>query len=116
MAALDFAVFAVLVLARSLAPIWANVASRLVAVACQATFRRDYWTRLRRLTRAEGTGWCAAAFSGHLALTTLLIGVLTALGAPAIPAKFVAQLVGYLAAFVVVDRVLLRRTVRAANR
>jgi glycosyltransferase involved in cell wall biosynthesis len=110
MAMLDFAVFGALVLSRSLGPVWANVASRLVAVACQATFRQDYWTRTKRLARAEGLGWYLLTFGGHLGLTTSLLAIGSAVGLPSMLAKALAQLIGYLTTFAIVDQVLLRKS------
>ena len=112
MAMLDLAVFAALSLA-GWAPWRANVASRAVAVACQAGLRRDYASRTRRLVRREGLGWVLLTFGGHLALTTALLGAFVSLGVPPIAAKAVAQLVGYLVSFAAVDHVLLRRVARA---
>jgi hypothetical protein len=109
MAMLDLGVFAALTLSGVLSPAGRNVASRLIAVAVQATFRQDYWTRTKRLVRHEGLGWCLVAFGGHLALTTTLVAGLAALGLPAILAKAGGQLAGYLGTFAAVDRVLLRR-------
>jgi glycosyltransferase involved in cell wall biosynthesis len=109
MAMLDFAVFAALSVPALLSPAWANVASRIVAVVCQATFRRDYVSRTRRLIKAEGVGWCLLAFGGHLAVTTTLVAALAGMGVPPVLAKAVAQLVGYLGSFAIVDRVLLGR-------
>jgi hypothetical protein len=109
MAMLDFAIFAALALPASLSPAWANVASRAVAVACQATFRRDYMTRTRRLVRREGFGWCLLAFAGHLVVTTTLVVMLVGLGVQPILAKAAAQLVGYLGSFAAIDHVLLGR-------
>jgi glycosyltransferase involved in cell wall biosynthesis len=110
MAVLDFAVFGAVVLSRSLAPVWANVASRLVAVACQAAFRQDYWARTKRLARAEGSGWCLLTFGGHLGLTTSLLAIASAVGLPSVLAKALAQLLGYLTTFAIVDQVLLRKS------
>jgi hypothetical protein len=83
--------------------------SRALAVAAQAGLRRDYASVVRRLVRDQGLGWCLLAFAGHLALTTVLVGGLSQLGVPAILAKAISQLVGYLATFRLVDRVLLTR-------
>ena len=116
MAMLDFAIFAGLALPGSLSPACANVASRLVAVACQATFRRDYGARTRRLVRREGLGWCLLAFGGHLAATTTLVVTLVGLGVQPILAKAAAQLVGYLGTFAAVDHVLLARMSRGLDR
>jgi hypothetical protein len=109
MAMLDFVAFGFLATAGRLSPAAANVASRALAVACQAWFRRDYARGVRHLVRDQGLGWCLLAFLGHLALTTGLVAGLAFLGAPAILAKAMSQLVGYLATFGVVDRVLLGR-------
>ena len=112
MAMLDFALFAALSLA-GWAPWRANVLSRVTAVGCQATLRRDYASRTRRLVHREGRGWVLLAFGGHLALTTVLLGLLIGLGLPPIAAKAPAQLVGYLVSFAAIDHVLLRRVSRA---
>ena len=109
MAMLDFASFALFVTAGGLTPAAANVASRTFAVGSQALFRRDYSTGLRHLIRDQGLGWCLLALVGHLALTTALVSTVTSLGVPAILAKAVSQLVGYLTTFAMVDRVLLGR-------
>jgi putative flippase GtrA len=109
MAILDFGVFTLLSVGALQSPGWANVTARLAAVACQATFRRDYWARTGRLVRHEGLGSCAMAFVGHLSVTTLVVLALTGGGVPAVLGKAVAQLVGYLGTFAVVDRVLRRR-------
>jgi glycosyltransferase involved in cell wall biosynthesis len=111
MAMVDFVSFALFVSAGRLTPAAANVASRALAVACQASFRRDYARGLRTLTRDQGLGWCLLAFGGHLAITTALVAGLARLGALVILAKGMAQLAGYLATFAVIDRVLLGRLI-----
>jgi glycosyltransferase involved in cell wall biosynthesis len=115
MAILDFAVFAALSLTGRLSPAMTNVGSRLAAVVCQASFRRDYVARTRALVRREGLGWCLLAFGGHLGATTLLVVALVGLGMPPILAKAAAQLVGYLGSFAAVDHVLLGRVTRASG-
>jgi hypothetical protein len=109
MAMLDFAAFAAITLAGWLPPVKANVAARVLAVACQALGRRDYAARTRTLIRHEGLGAVVLAFAGHLALTSSLLAIAVKAGIPAVPAKAGAQLVGYLASFGAVDYVLLRR-------
>ena len=86
-AALDIAAFIVFWKAGRLAPAPANVASRFVGVATQATFRRDFFRRSRRLMREEGTVWCVAAFVGHVTLTTMLVAGLASAGLPVIAGK-----------------------------
>jgi glycosyltransferase involved in cell wall biosynthesis len=115
MALLDFTVFAVIAVHGLLSPGWANVASRLIAVACQATFRRDYLARSQQLARREGLGWCLLAFAGHLAVTTTLVVAFVGFGVQPILAKAAAQLVGYLGTFAVVDHVLLRRVSQSTS-
>jgi glycosyltransferase involved in cell wall biosynthesis len=115
MAMLDFAAFAVITLAGWLSPVRANVASRAIAVLCQALGRRDYAARTRMLIQHEGLGSVALAFAGHLALTTSLVAIAVQAGMPPIVAKAGAQLVGYLATFAAVDYVLLRRTMGPAR-
>jgi hypothetical protein len=115
MAMLDFAAFAAMTLAGWLPPLKANVAARVLAVACQALGRGDFVARTRMLIRHEGIGWVALAFAGHLALTTSLLAIAVKAGIPPIPAKAGAQLVGYLASFGAVDYVLLRRTMGPAG-
>ena len=112
MAGLDFLSFAGFVWLAGLPPVASNLASRGVAVACQAAFRRDYVARTRGLMRKEGTGAVLGTFAGHLVLTTILLGALVRLGAPPVLAKALAQLAGYLTTFAAVDDVLLRRASR----
>jgi hypothetical protein len=108
-AALDLAAYGTIVAAGWLPPATANVASRVIAVAAQATLREDFAARTARLMRQEGAASCVAAFGGHMAVTTALVALLSGGGVPALPAKMIAQLAGYLGTFAVVDRVLLRR-------
>ena len=108
-AALDIAAFIVFWKTGRLGPAPANIASRFVAVATQALFRRDFFRRSRRLMRDEGTVSCVAAFVGHVTLTTMLVAGLTSAGLPVILAKLLAQLAGYLGTFAIVDQVLLKR-------
>jgi len=112
MAALDFLSFAILWSVAGLSPVAANLTSRALAVACQATFRGDYVARTGRLMRKEGAVSLLATFAGHLALTTMLLAGLIRIGVPPIVAKGLAQLIGYLTTFVAVDYVLLRRASR----
>ena len=49
-------------------------------------------------------GLVPATFAGHLALTTMLVGTLDGARAPALVAKALAQLCGYLTTFVAVDQ------------
>jgi len=112
MAAVDFLSFAILLWFAGMSPLAANLTSRGIAVAGQAASRRDYVARTARLMRKEGTVSVLAAFVAHLAVTTMLLMLLTRLGTPPIAAKALAQLVGYLTTFVAVDYVLLRRATR----
>ena len=109
MAVLDFAVFAAMAVPGLLSPAWANLASRGVAVLCQALLRRDCASRIRRLVKYEGLVWWLLVFGGHLTVTTLLVAGFVWIGMHPIPAKAAAQLLGYLGTFAAVDAALLAR-------
>jgi hypothetical protein len=56
-------------------------------------------------------GWYLLTFGGHLGLTTSLLAIGSAVGLPSIIlAKALAQLIGYLTTFAIVDQVLLRKS------